>query len=188
MGDDLFTSARASSWVEITSTGVVTWSFINTVKVGCKLDSFLFPLEVQECSISIISSLYNVNKMIFFKASQMMITDSWPERSDPASWCLYASRISQFVTQSHAQQDHAGVRISLIIERPTGHHIIETVIPVAILSLLILVQFALPPSSQERITISGHILIASVLLMLLIWMVSPVSASKTTLHGKSLSL
>lgn len=67
--------------------------------------------------------------------------------------------------------------------------VVKVVVPIALLSVLVLVQFALPGHTRERVTIGGEVLVASVLLLLLAALASPVTVtSPRTLSGKTFLL
>ena len=183
-GNDLAYEAKFR--VDIFYSGIVFWGPGFKVQTHCKVNLLNFPFDTQTCEIIFINWVYKgnaVNFTIIPNADPVELTNYQPN----GEWELIKTEAK--VDYYEYQEEQTTVILpqaifTLNLKRKPMYHIINVMLPCIIISLIAGLQFLLPPSSGEKISLGISVLLSFSVLLLLLSDIMPKTSEVVPLIGK----
>ncbi|XP_068098891.1 5-hydroxytryptamine receptor 3B isoform X2 [Hyperolius riggenbachi] len=146
-------------YVYVNSAGVIRNNKPMQVVSACSLETYAFPFDVQNCSLTFSSCLHTVNDLnlsIWRSYEEIMVDKSiflndgeWELLSVPSSYDILHTQGGSF----------AQVQFNLVIRRRPLLYIVSILLPSILLMIADLMSFYLPPDSGTRIMFKTSILV-----------------------------
>ena len=143
-----------------------------------------FPLDFRSCSFSLASPVYNTQQLTLEPASQnaaYIFLDAIAT-GNPI-WCVAGSSLRP---PSDDNLSYPSLQGTILLKRKSTFYVVNVILPGAMLSLWLLVQFRLPPASGERVTSGCLSCVAILLLMVLTSFAVPAGTGVTSLIGNAI--
>ncbi|KAL5018214.1 hypothetical protein ScPMuIL_003936 [Solemya velum] len=168
----------------ISCDGTVLWMPQAILRSSCQFETTYFPFDEQRCHLKFGSWTYDGNRidLIFFQnRSQFDLTDfvmgtEWDINENEAT------RNEKFY-QCCADTPYPDLTFRLRIRRKVAFYSFILLLPCALLSLLTLVIFWVPPESPAKLQLGMNIFVAFFVLLLLLSDSTPKAASTIPLIG-----
>ena len=148
----------------------------------CRLDLRYFPYDKQTCTFSFGSFTYWTDVIKLVPSVSLETTHYYNQRMNDF-------KITKLDANAHEWEEYqwewASADYSVDLERISSAYSVKLVLPAVVTGFLVLLTFLLPPSSQEKITLAGLILLCHVLQLL--YLQDLVPASGNTMLGDFLS-
>lgn len=153
--------------IRITSSGVAFWTPGGIFQTNCDADITYYPLDTQECSISLTTWAYTSTEIQLQFAVNPFITDHFSENGE---WEVVGTETSSETATRAKDFSNTYDRLyfTMKLKRRPLFHILNTILPVLLMASLIVFVFKLPPESGERIGMSLTVLLAYAVYLTLI--------------------
>ena len=139
-------------FVDIQANGLFELSYSSLFTIPCDFDLTNFPFDQQTCTFKIGSTLYNTDEVGITKAIDFVIVEP---NLTPNGYYFVSHTIDQkSIFFAGFDRNYDQITIDLIIHRRSTYFIRLISWPGAILILLTLTTFFLPPNTFERIIYS----------------------------------
>ncbi|CAN2388269.1 serotonin-gated cation-selective channel activity [Pristimantis euphronides] len=146
-------------YVYVSSLGTIRNYKPMQVVSACNLETYAFPFDIQNCSLTFSSCLHTVNDL------NLSIWRSYEEISNDKSifindgeWELLSVPSSYEILHTHGGS-FAQVQFNLVIRRRPLLYIVGLLVPSILLMIVDLMSFYLPPDSGTRIMFKTSILV-----------------------------
>ncbi|XP_066465449.1 5-hydroxytryptamine receptor 3B [Eleutherodactylus coqui] len=146
-------------YVYVNSSGMIRNYKPMQVVSACNLETYAFPFDIQNCSLTFSSCLHTVNDL------NLSIWRSYEEISNDKSiflndseWELLSVPSSYEILHTHGG-NFAQVQFNLVIRRRPLLYIVGILVPSILLMVVDLMSFYLPPDSGTRIMFKTSILV-----------------------------
>jgi hypothetical protein len=169
-GSQFLSEMDGFSFLEVYSTGEVVWAPFLLSETFCGVDATYFPLDEQTCNVSLSSWVYGSHQLLINAVhNPSTATDHFS-----TEWGVRAIRTSIGSTYEYEGVQYYHARFSIVMARHMSLAALVMLLPCAILTLLTLLMFILPP--QQRMDLGLAIWTSLVFLLLLINDTSPGSS------------
>ncbi|KAG8569218.1 hypothetical protein GDO81_014298 [Engystomops pustulosus] len=146
-------------YVYVNSSGTIRNYKPMQVVSACSLETYAFPFDIQNCSLTFSSCLHTVNDL------NLSIWRSYEEISndksiflDDGEWELLSVPSNYEILHTHGGS-FAQVQFNLVIRRRPLLYIVGILLPSILLMIVDLMSFYLPPDSGTRIMFKTSILV-----------------------------
>ncbi|CAF3365085.1 unnamed protein product [Rotaria sp. Silwood1] len=159
------TDYEANHFIDVQSNGRFELSYSTLLTSPCNFDMKNFPFDQQTCTIKLGSTLYDINEVSISQAIDFVIDE--PSLM-PNGYYFVSHTIEQkdiFFAGFERSYDQISIHIN--IHRRSEYFIRLINLPGAILMLLTLTIFFLPPSASERIIYGSLLLICQFILLII---------------------
>ncbi|XP_067671356.1 neuronal acetylcholine receptor subunit alpha-2-like [Haliotis asinina] len=169
--------------VVVQHNGELLWMPQAILNSSCSFDTLLFPFDSQKCSLKFGSWTYHGQKVdldFVDGQSAMDVSDFMPSNE----WDLidnYGERNVKFYTC--CPEPYPDLLFTLKIRRKVAFYTFILILPCALLSLLTLVIFWVPPESPAKLQLGMNIFLAFFVLLLLLADYTPRAAASIPLIG-----
>ncbi|XP_052257680.1 neuronal acetylcholine receptor subunit alpha-3-like isoform X1 [Dreissena polymorpha] len=165
--NDLEVFSDENSLIRLISTGKALWTPGGVFETSCDADVTYYPLDTQECSITLTTWAYTSNEITLGFLNNSFMLDNYQENGE---WELIGTSSSRDSAQRSKEESYSYDRLkfTLKLKRRPLYHILNTIFPVIIMSCLIVFVFKLPPESGERVGMSLTVLLAYAVYLTLI--------------------
>ena len=151
----------------IEKNGDCWWNVPATLLSQCEIDVSRFPLDEQECQVSIGSWTYSSQKIDFTSFEHNADLTNFIES---AEWKLKSAILNNILRRYNyygKELPYTEVTLTLKIKRRTTYYLINIILPPLIIMFLSLLSFFLPSDNGERITLGMSSLVAFTVYMLI---------------------
>ncbi|XP_068935902.1 5-hydroxytryptamine receptor 3B [Petaurus breviceps papuanus] len=170
-------------YVYVNSSGTIKNNKPIQVVSACSLETYAFPFDTQNCSLTFSSILHTVADLdlAFLRSTEDIKKDKKMFVND-GEWELLSMPSTYQVMHSEAG-DFAQIQFHVVIRRRPLAHVINLLIPSIFLMVVDLGSFYLPPSCRTRITFKTSILVGYTVFKVNMSNEVPRSAVSTPLIG-----
>nr|KAG5707552.1 hypothetical protein BaRGS_001100 [Batillaria attramentaria] len=169
--------------VVVNYTGKTLWMPQAILRSSCAFDTKYFPFDVQTCNLKFGSWTYNGNKLNIefvaaqaFDLSDFVVSNEWDITEN------YAKRNVQYYTCC-PDEPYPDLTFTLTLRRKVAFYTFILVLPCALLSLLTLVIFWVPPESPAKLQLGMSVFVAFFFLLLVLADFTPRAAASIPLIG-----
>ncbi|KAI4564138.1 hypothetical protein MJT46_009936 [Ovis ammon polii x Ovis aries] len=146
-------------YVYVNSSGTIKHSKPIQVVSACSLETYAFPFDVQNCSLTFSSILHTVEDVdLAFLRSTEDITHDQKAFLNDSEWELLSVSSTYRILQNSAG-DFAQIQFNVVIRRHPLVYVVSLLIPSIFLMLVDLGSFYLPPTCQARILFKTSVLV-----------------------------
>ncbi|XP_052231622.1 acetylcholine receptor subunit beta-like isoform X1 [Dreissena polymorpha] len=165
--NDLEVFSDENSLIRLISTGKALWTPGGVFETSCDADVTYYPLDTQECSITLTTWAYTSNEITLGFLNTSFMLDNYQENGE---WELVGTSSSRESAQRSKEESYTydRLRFTMKLKRRPLYHILNTIFPVILMSCLIVFVFKLPPESGERVGMSLTVLLAYAVYLTLI--------------------
>ncbi|KAM4702986.1 5-hydroxytryptamine receptor 3B [Rhinophrynus dorsalis] len=146
-------------YVYVSASGTIRNYKPMQVVSACNLETYAFPFDIQNCSLTFSSCLHTVNDL------NLSIWRSYEEINGDKSiflndgeWELLSIPSSYEILNTHGGS-FAQVRFNLVIRRRPMLYIVNILLPSILLMIIDIMSFYLPPNSGTRVMFKTSILV-----------------------------
>ena len=152
----------------ISSDGGVVWAIPSVFTISCHIDARFFPFDTQRCRARFGSWVYPISQMDFVSRSVRTTSDARKFFIQNGIWDLASAEAHGHVTDYELYGRYPEVIYTIVLTRRPFFHVLTTIIPCAMLSLVNLMVFILPTESGEKVSLGITNVLALVLFQQLI--------------------
>ncbi|XP_073459203.1 5-hydroxytryptamine receptor 3B [Aquarana catesbeiana] len=146
-------------YVYVNSSGTIRNNKPMQVVSACSLETYAFPFDIQNCSLTFSSCLHTVNDLnLSIWRSYEKIRNDKSIFLDDGEWELLAVPSTYEILHTHGGS-FAQVQFNLVIRRRPLLYIVGILLPSILLMFVDLMSFYLPPDSGTRIMFKTTILV-----------------------------
>ncbi|WAR28913.1 ACHA-like protein [Mya arenaria] len=160
-GQTLSNDADKSFKVTLFADGRVVWIIGGQLETSCTVDVSWYPFDNQTCIVEISKMSLSDREMQLIPAEEFVLTEAVGSNSE---WTIHDSPI--YRNDHHADKSYLEVHI--VLTRKPLSYIINTIIPVFILSFMNVLSFKIPLQSGERISYSVSLFLSFMVLLTMI--------------------
>ena len=146
--------------ITVMSNGVAKWYSGGNIRTSCRVDITKYPFDSQSCSIIIGKLEYDSE--VYLTLSNMEVTMSSYKES--GEWSLKTAIVEEILVHDGVTQ----IDVQLILSRYWFFYLLNVLLPVALLSVMMVSSFKIPPVSGERLGYNMALLLTFVVLLNLI--------------------
>lgn len=170
-------------YVYVNSSGTIKNSKPIQVVSACGLETYAFPFDVQNCSLTFNSILHTVEDvdLAFLRSREDINRDNVVFLND-SEWELL-SVSSVYSIQQSSIGDFAQIQFNVVIRRRPLVYVVSLLIPSIFLMLVDLGSFYLPPNCRTRIVFKTSVLVGYTVFRVNMSNEVPRSAGSTPLIG-----
>ncbi|XP_008688429.2 5-hydroxytryptamine receptor 3B [Ursus americanus] len=170
-------------YVYVNSSGTIKNSKPIQVVSTCGLETYAFPFDTHNCSLTFSSVLHTVQDvdLAFLRSKEDMKHDKQEFLND-SEWELLSVSSTYNILQSSAG-DFAQIRFNVVIRRRPLVYVVSLLIPSLFLMLVDLGSFYLPPTCRARIVFKTSVLVGYTVFRVNMSDEMPRSALSTPLIG-----
>ncbi|XP_027434888.2 5-hydroxytryptamine receptor 3B isoform X1 [Zalophus californianus] len=170
-------------YVYVNSSGTIKNSKPIQVVSTCSLETYAFPFDIQNCSLTFSSVLHTVQDVdLAFLRSREDIKHDKKEFLNDSEWELLSVSSTYSILQSGAG-DFAQIQFNVVIRRRPLVYVVNLLIPSIFLMLVDLGSFYLPPTCRARIVFKTSVLVGYTVFRVNMSDEMPRSALSTPLIG-----
>ncbi|XP_004416438.1 PREDICTED: 5-hydroxytryptamine receptor 3B [Odobenus rosmarus divergens] len=170
-------------YVYVNSSGTIKNSKPIQVVSTCGLETYAFPFDIQNCSLTFSSVLHTVQDVdLAFLRSREDIKHDKKEFLNDSEWELLSVSSTYSILQSSAG-DFAQIQFNVVIRRRPLVYVVNLLIPSIFLMLVDLGSFYLPPTCRARIVFKTSVLVGYTVFRVNMSDEMPRSALSTPLIG-----
>ncbi|XP_063292687.1 5-hydroxytryptamine receptor 3B [Pelobates fuscus] len=170
-------------YVYVTSVGTIQNYKPMQVVSACNLETYAFPFDIQNCSLTFSSCLHTVNDLnISISRSYEKIKEDKSIFLNDSEWELLSVPSSYEILHTHGGS-FAQVQFNLVIRRRPLLYIVSILLPSIMLMTVDLMSFYLPPNSGTRIMFKTSILVGYTVFRVNMADELPASSFRTPLIG-----
>ncbi|XP_033733502.1 acetylcholine receptor subunit beta-like [Pecten maximus] len=151
--------------MRITSQGYVIWNPAGIYTIACSSDITYYPLDIQSCTLSLSSWSYTSDE-ISLQLSRLPIDFSF--YSENGEWEMVTASASTGDAKTRGDHTFSNLKFTLTMRRRPLFHVLNTLFPVALMSVLSAMVFKLPADSGEKMGFSLTVLLAYAVYLTLI--------------------
>ncbi|XP_063797959.1 5-hydroxytryptamine receptor 3B [Pseudophryne corroboree] len=146
-------------YVYVSSSGTIRNYKPMQVVSACSLETYAFPFDIQNCSLTFSSCLHTVNdvNLSIWRSVEEISNDKSIFLND-GEWELLSVPSNYEILQTHGGS-FAQVQFNLVIRRRPLLYIVSILLPSILLMVVDLMSFYLPPDSGTRIMFKTSILV-----------------------------
>ncbi|XP_006890931.1 PREDICTED: 5-hydroxytryptamine receptor 3B [Elephantulus edwardii] len=146
-------------YVYVNSSGTIRNTKLIQVVSACNLETYAFPFDIQNCSLTFSSILHTVEDvdLAFLRSREDMEHDKKSFLND-SEWELLSVSSTYNILQSSAG-DFAQIQFNMVIRRRPLGYVVSLLIPSIFLMLVDLGSFYLPPNCRARIVFKSNVLV-----------------------------
>ncbi|XP_037007209.2 5-hydroxytryptamine receptor 3B [Artibeus jamaicensis] len=146
-------------YVYVNSSGTIKNSKSMQVVSACSLETYAFPFDIQNCSLTFSSILHTVEDVdLAFLRSREDIKHDKKAFSNDSEWELLSVSSAYNILQSSAG-DFAQIQFHVVIRRRPLIYVVSLLIPSIFLMLVDLGSFYIPPTCSARIVFKTSVLV-----------------------------
>uniref|UniRef100_A0A2K6BU34 5-hydroxytryptamine receptor 3B n=1 Tax=Macaca nemestrina TaxID=9545 RepID=A0A2K6BU34_MACNE len=174
-------------YVYVNSSGTIENSKPIQVVSACSLETYAFPFDVQNCSLTFKSILHTVEDvdLAFLRSPEDIKRDKKVFLND-SEWELLSVSSTYSILQSSAG-GFAQIQFNVVMRRHPLVYVVSLLIPSIFLMLVDLGSFYMPPNCQARIVFKTSVLVGYTVFRVNMSNQVPRSVGSTPLIGKSAS-
>ncbi|KAK3090352.1 hypothetical protein FSP39_011112, partial [Pinctada imbricata] len=170
--------------VVVGSAGDVLWMPQAILRSSCQFDTTYFPFDKQNCSLKFSSWSYDGTKvdLNFFQDLKMFSLESYMKGTE---WDIIENKAqrNEFFYECCPNQPYPDLTFHIVIQRKVAFYSFILILPCALLSLLTLVIFWVPPESPAKLVLGMNVFVAFFVLLLLLADSTPRAADSVPLIG-----
>uniref|UniRef100_A0A2C9K3Z8 Uncharacterized protein n=1 Tax=Biomphalaria glabrata TaxID=6526 RepID=A0A2C9K3Z8_BIOGL len=180
--DDRLKEQR-NALVVVQHDGSVLWMPQAILRSSCAFDTLYFPFDEQTCVLKFGSWTYNGFKLdIHFKPGRQSF--DLMDYIENNEWSIIEnSGYRNIKTYTCCPEPYPDLKFKLVLRRRVAFYTFILIMPCALLSLLTMVIFWVPPESPAKLTLGMNIFLAFFVLLLLLAESTPKAASTIPLIG-----
>ncbi|XP_060071411.1 neuronal acetylcholine receptor subunit beta-3-like [Ylistrum balloti] len=152
--------------MRIISAGYVSWNPAGIYTIACSSDITYYPLDIQSCTLSLSSWAYTSSEISLVIDTILPIDFSY--YSENGEWEMVTSSASSGIAMQRGDYSFSKVEFTLTMRRRPLFHVLNTLFPVAMMSVLSALVFKLPADSGEKMGFSLTVLLAYAVYLTLI--------------------
>uniref|UniRef100_A0A8D0UNG8 5-hydroxytryptamine receptor 3B n=3 Tax=Sus scrofa TaxID=9823 RepID=A0A8D0UNG8_PIG len=146
-------------YVYVNSSGTIKHSKPIQMVSACSLETYAFPFDIQNCSLTFSSILHTVEDVdLAFLRSREDIMHNQKAFLNDSEWELLSVSSTYNILQSSAG-DFAQIQFNVVIRRRPLAYVVSLLIPSIFLMLVDLGSFYLPPTCRARIVFKSSVLV-----------------------------
>uniref|UniRef100_A0ABI7ZCM3 5-hydroxytryptamine receptor 3B n=1 Tax=Felis catus TaxID=9685 RepID=A0ABI7ZCM3_FELCA len=170
-------------YVYVNSSGTIKNAKPIQVVSTCNLETYAFPFDMQNCSLTFSSILHTVEDVdLAFLRSREDIKHDKKEFLKDSEWELLSVSSTYNILQSNTG-DFAQIQFNVVIRRHPLVYVMSLLIPSIFLVLVDLGSFYLPPTCRARIVFKTNVLVGYTVFRVNVSDEMPRSAVSTPLIG-----
>ncbi|XP_054988148.1 5-hydroxytryptamine receptor 3B [Sorex araneus] len=170
-------------YVYVNSSGTIKNSKPIQVVSACSLETYAFPFDVQNCSLTFNSALHTVEDVdLALLRSREDIEQDQKMLLNDSEWELVSVSSAYSILASHTES-FAQIQFNVVIRRRPLLYVVSLLIPSIFLMLVDLASFYLPPSCRARIMFKTTVLVGYTVFRVNMADEMPRSAGSTPLIG-----
>ncbi|XP_036179869.1 5-hydroxytryptamine receptor 3B [Myotis myotis] len=170
-------------YVYVNSSGTIRNSKSIQVVSACSLETYAFPFDIQNCSLTFNSILHTVEDVdLAFLRSREDVKQDRKAFSNDSEWELLSVSSAYSILQGSAG-DVAQIQFHVVIRRRPLVYVVSLLIPSIFLMLVDLGSFYIPPTCRARIIFKTSLLVGYTVFRVNMSDEMPQSAVSTPLIG-----
>ncbi|KAI5943325.1 5-hydroxytryptamine receptor 3B [Manis javanica] len=170
-------------YVYVNSSGTIKNSKPIQVVSACSLETYTFPFDIQNCSLTFRSILHTVEDVdLAFLRSREDIKHDKKAFLNDSEWELLSVSSAYDILQTNAG-DFAQIQYNVVIRRRPLDYVVSLLIPSVFLMLVDLGSFFLPPTCRARIVFKTSVLVGYTVFRVNVSAKMPRSSVHTPLIG-----
>lgn len=150
-------SAWESSDVQITYRGSIFWQIGGKLQTFCQLDMTYFPFDHQLCLITLGSWSHTTDTLILRNLSTTVDLSYMEENG---GWKILWTTVQQNILPVSALELTSAVSFVFCLRRRTSYHMMNIVVPCAVISILAALGFLIPSEAGEKISYGITVLLS----------------------------
>ncbi|KAL8577716.1 hypothetical protein ACOMHN_062330 [Nucella lapillus] len=174
---------RREALAVVENTGQILWMPQAMLNSSCAFDTLFFPFDQQQCELKFGSWTYDGFKLDvdFIEGQQSMdLSDFTPNNE----WTImFNGGVKNVQYYSCCPEPYPDITFTLTIRRKVAFYAFILLLPCALLSLLTMLIFWVPPESPAKLQIGMNIFLAFFVLLLLLADFTPRAAASIPLIG-----
>ncbi|XP_059147495.1 neuronal acetylcholine receptor subunit alpha-2-like [Physella acuta] len=180
--DDRLQEQR-NALVVVNHNGALLWMPQAILRSSCAFDTLYFPFDEQTCVLKFGSWTYNGFKLDihFISGRQQFELTDYIENNE---WTIIENSGHRNIKKyTCCPEPYPDLKFKLVLRRRVAFYTFILIMPCALLSLLTMVIFWVPPESPAKLTLGMNIFLAFFVLLLLLAESTPKAASTIPLIG-----
>ncbi|XP_060934685.1 5-hydroxytryptamine receptor 3C [Limanda limanda] len=183
-------SAPFTPYIYVYSDGLVSDALPVRVVSSCRLDIYMFPFDIQNCTFSFNSYVYRKSALqidlpghageIFQMSKEMMTT--------MGEWELIGITVKKFVFNADFDNFYEELRFYVSMKRRSTLYVVNLLIPSCFLITVDLFSFLLPPQAVDRSSFKMTLILGYTVFLLIMNDLLPVTGNTIPLMNVFLSL
>ena len=177
-------------YVSIDYTGEIFWIPAGEFITTCSLDLTYFPYDHQTCYIVWCPLQSNIQQVYLQPANQCIYNLEENLLGKNGAWDIIETFAFQSFMNSINSTDNetfSQVNFGITVFRKSTYHFIFVICPILMLSLLGLVQFAIPPSDGEKVTFGITVMLTCFVFLTTVGNNIPETAETIPLVGRCIA-
>ncbi|XP_060598020.1 neuronal acetylcholine receptor subunit alpha-7-like [Ruditapes philippinarum] len=146
--------------IKVMSNGHAEWDTGGNIRTSCQIDITKYPFDSQSCTI-IIGKLGYDSEIYLSISSKTVSTTTFEKNGE---WKLKSALIEERLVHEDVTQ----IYVILNLSRYWLFYVVNVLLPVALLSIMMVFSFKIPPVSGERLGYNMALLLSFVVLLNLI--------------------
>ncbi|KAL6476291.1 hypothetical protein MHYP_G00147900 [Metynnis hypsauchen] len=177
-------STQEALFLKVKSTGVVAFVQAYIMTTACKMDLFRFPFDTQSCTLTLHSTLHNIEELRIdaFSNASMLTLSSKQIFQNQGEWDLVCINMSKTYIQSNGRQWDQ-LTYTITIKRRPLLYVVIFLFPILYFLVLDLASFFIADDGGEKISFKVTLLLAISVLLLILHDMLPSTSDTLPLIG-----
>ncbi|XP_076470013.1 neuronal acetylcholine receptor subunit alpha-7-like [Babylonia areolata] len=173
--------------VSITNTGHMSWEPGILTKTICEVNIGKYPFDFQSCQIKFLTWMHTNKTLDVQPGSPLVSLDACIQNGE---WDITEAVAEPYFYPSTYRPGtaHTGVTFRINLHRKRTFYVLNTIIPVVMLSLLNVLVFLLPASSGEKMALAVTVLLSFTVYLSIISEVMPKTSESISILAVYLTL
>ncbi|KAK7114258.1 hypothetical protein V1264_000343 [Littorina saxatilis] len=173
--------------VSIAHTGHMSWEPGILTKTICEVNIGKYPFDFQECEIKFLTWMHTNKTLDVQPGSDYVSLDACIQNGE---WDITEALAKPYFYPSTYRPGtaHTGVTFRIALHRKRTFYVLNTIIPVVMLSLLNVLVFLLPASSGEKMALAVTVLLSFTVYLSIISEVMPKTSESISILAVYLTL
>jgi hypothetical protein len=150
--------------MRIENTGLVTWTPSGIYETSCEADISYYPMDTQTCSVILSTWAYTETEIELILSTPAIDMSYFSANGE---WDLISSDTSSSASDREGQS-FSRLYFTFTLQRKRMFHLLNTLFPVMLMSILTAMVFKLPSESGGKIGFSMTVLLAYAVYMMVI--------------------
>uniref|UniRef100_A0A8D3DXI4 5-hydroxytryptamine receptor 3A-like n=1 Tax=Scophthalmus maximus TaxID=52904 RepID=A0A8D3DXI4_SCOMX len=156
---------------------------------SCRLDIYLFPFDVQNCSLSFNSYLYQYELQIdLLSSAEDMFDFSKEVMATMGEWELIGITVKKFDLTGQDEETYQEIRFYISLRRRATLYVVNLLVPSCSLITVDLFSFLLPPQTTDRSSFKMTLILGYTVFLLIMNDLLPITGDTIPLMNVFLSL
>ncbi|KAI4876922.1 hypothetical protein NFI96_030237 [Prochilodus magdalenae] len=177
-------STQESPYVKLMSNSFAVLGQTYTMTTACKMDLYLFPFDIQSCTLTLQSLMHNIEEFTInaYSNASMLTLTSKQFFQNQGEWDLVSINMSKTRAQSSGRQWDQ-LTYTITIKRRPLLYVVIFLLPILYFLVLDLASFFIADDGGEKLSFKVTLLLAISVLLLILHDMLPSTSDKLPLIG-----